>query len=329
MNKVVLVFVFGIVFCTSCFDKNKKQNSEPLAKLNTVSIIIDDELWNGEIGDTIRNKFASPVPGLSQEEPLFSINQYPVKLLEGFMTNSKNIIVVKKEAKSNFSIEESQVKNPQFVARFSGNTVQELLDSIDCNSNQIIQKIKQSELKLYQKQLANQEIADVKPLSKKFHITLNIPSKFRVMLKNRNFIWYKREITSGSVSLVAYQLPSKSFTKQDYTVDRVLKIRDSIGFRYIHGAVSRSRMTTERGYLPFFSTTEIYGKTAFETRGNWELSNDFMSGPFLNYVIVDKKNNRILVLEGFVYAPSKQKRDIMFELEAIIKSVVFLKKDKK
>jgi hypothetical protein len=51
-----------------------------------------------------------------------------------------------------------------------------------------------------------------------------------------------------------------------------------------------------------------------------------MNGPFINYAIQDKTNNRILVIEGFCYAPSKQKRDLMFELEAIIKSVQFFKK---
>jgi hypothetical protein len=35
------------------------------------------------VGDSIRNKFASPVLGLPQEEPIFLLNQYPVKLLEG------------------------------------------------------------------------------------------------------------------------------------------------------------------------------------------------------------------------------------------------------
>jgi hypothetical protein len=49
-----------------------------------------------------------------------------------------------------------------------------------------------------------------------------------------------------------------------------------------------------------------------------------MSGPFINYAIVDKKHHRILVLEGFCYSPSKEERDLMQELEAIIKSVVIL-----
>ena len=53
-----------------------------------------------------------------------------------------------------------------------------------------------------------------------------------------------------------------------------------------------------------------------------------MSGPFINYNIIDRANKRILVLEGFCYDPSKEKRDLMFELEAIIKSVEFIKNPK-
>jgi len=56
------------------------------------------------------------------------------------------------------------------------------------------------------------------------------------------------------------------------------------------------------------------------------VKNDYMLGPFINYSIIDRTNKRVLVLEGFCYAPSKEKRDLMFELESIIKSVEFLKK---
>jgi hypothetical protein len=46
-----------------------------------------------------------------------------------------------------------------------------------------------------------------------------------------------------------------------------------------------------------------------------------MAGPFLNYSVVDKKKNRIIVFEGFTYAPSVNKRAFLFELEAIAKSM--------
>jgi hypothetical protein len=45
-----------------------------------------------------------------------------------------------------------------------------------------------------------------------------------------------------------------------------------------------------------------------------------MAGPFLNYAIKDTENNRYLVIEGFTYAPSAEKRNHQFELESILKS---------
>ena len=48
-----------------------------------------------------------------------------------------------------------------------------------------------------------------------------------------------------------------------------------------------------------------------------------MAGPFLNYIVEDKPNNRLLVMEGFVFAPSVNKRDYMFELESILNGVEF------
>ena len=50
-----------------------------------------------------------------------------------------------------------------------------------------------------------------------------------------------------------------------------------------------------------------------------------MAGPFLTYIINDKPNNRKLVVEGFTFAPATEKRDYMFELEAILKTLRFEK----
>ena len=46
-----------------------------------------------------------------------------------------------------------------------------------------------------------------------------------------------------------------------------------------------------------------------------------MSGPYLMYVLNDKKNNRVIIAEGYLYAPSLDKREYILELEAILKSI--------
>ena len=99
MNKIFFLFVLIPILLFSCKKENDDLPRKTKGKINSISVIIDDQLWNGEVGDSIRNKFASPVIGLPQEEPLFTINQYPVKLMEGFMTDNRNIIVVKKSKK--------------------------------------------------------------------------------------------------------------------------------------------------------------------------------------------------------------------------------------
>jgi len=94
-------------------------------KINSIAIVIDDKLWSGEIGDSIRNKFASPVIGLPQEEPLFTINQFPARLIES-ATVMRNCIIIKIAPKDNFEIVENEFASPQNVFHISGKIVQVL-----------------------------------------------------------------------------------------------------------------------------------------------------------------------------------------------------------
>src|SRR6476620_8117197 len=123
MNKAHFLCLFLTLFLFSCKEQGPKSLAKASGKINTIAVIIDDELWNGEIGDSIRNKFAAPVTGLPQEEPLFTINQYPEKLLEGFMTNGRHIMVIKKAPASQFKIVKNEYAKPQHVVHISGRSV--------------------------------------------------------------------------------------------------------------------------------------------------------------------------------------------------------------
>lgn len=321
MNKTLFLLLLAVFALCSCNRKKPSATAESLAKMNNVSVMIDDQLWNGEVGDSLRNKFAGPVLGLQEEEPTFTLNQYPGKLLEGFMTNSRNIIVVKKETKSKFYIRQNEYVTPQLAVHISGASVQELLDTLEKNAPRIIQEIKDSEIRVFQNQIVNARLVSDK-ITSRFSIRLNVPAKYKIVVQGRKFLWLKKEITGGNLSLLLYQIPLR---KKD-TLNMVkssVRWRDSIGRRYIHGSKPGTRMITEPAFSPYLSKGMVSGKMAYETKGTWDLKNDFMSGPYINYAFIDKKNSRILVLEGFCYAPSKEKRDLMLELEAIIKSVQF------
>ena len=319
MNKTLFLWLFVLCITSSCSFKDDKQLEETSAAINTISVIIDDQLWNGEVGDSIRNKFASPVLGLPQEEPLFSINQYPVKLFEGFSTDSRNILIVKKDNITKFEFNKNEFATPQNAFHISGKNSVEIIELLEKNAPEIIKKMHAIEIFRNQK-IFKDSLLDTKKIKKKFNIDLLIPSKYEYVMRRKNFIWLKSEITSGNTSLLIYQIPLKSI-RPKYAVTDIVITRDSIGKAYIHGSNYGTQMVTEEAYSPYFSKINLAGNTCYETKGTWQMKNDFMSGPFINYVIFDKTHHRILVLEGFCYLPSKEKRDLMFELESIIKSI--------
>ncbi|MBC7606179.1 MAG: DUF4837 family protein [Burkholderiales bacterium] len=324
MKKALFLLPLFSVFFTACI-KNQETNTEKTSgNINTISVIIDDQLWNGEVGDSIRNKFASPVIGLPQEEPLFTINQYPVKLLEGYMTNTRNIMVVKKENKNNFEFIENEYATPQNVFHISGKTSIAILDQIQAHAPDIIDRMRQTEIIESQRLIDTSKI-DTKKIQQKFNVALVVPKGYHYVLERKKFVWLKKEITSGNTSILIYQVPIKTLKSISNVTNSIIRMRDSIGNLYIHGTTPNTQMVTEDSYAPYLFHTNIKGNKTFETKGTWELKNDYMSGPFINYAIIDRANKRVLVLEGFCYDPSKEKRDLMFELEAIIKSVVFLK----
>jgi len=323
MSKTLFLFLLVSVLI-SCQKKTDTLNQENASDINTISVIIDDQLWNSEVGDSIRNKFASPVLGLPQEEPLFTIKQFPLKLFEGFSTGSRNMIIVKKNDKNLFQIKANEFAETQNSFHISGKSTNEILFLLEKHTAEIIKRMRETEIKANQLILSD-SLQNTDKIKKKFNVDLSIPIEYDYVRRRKNFIWLKKEITSGNTSILIYQIPYNSIRDKN-AVNDIVKVRDSIGKLYIHAKNNNAKMMTEEAYFPYFSKIKWNEYDVYETKGTWEMNNDFMSGPFVNYAIKDKANNRILVLEGFCYAPSKEKRDLMFELESIIKTIRIPKK---
>ena len=120
-----------------------------------------------------------------------------------------------------------------------------------------------------------------------------------------------------------YEVPLSTIKEGDSTITDIVRMRDSIGKTHIPGPVEGSYMITEESYAPYLFEINLDNKPTYETKGIWDVKNAFMAGPFINYAIKDLQNNRYLVVEGYVFSPSIEKRDHIFEMESIIKSIKF------
>jgi hypothetical protein len=321
--KQTLVFVF-VLCCIACNRENHHDGNSSKGNINEISIVISDVLWNGEVGDSLRKKFAAPVDGLTQEEPIFTLNQLHDKSFDGGLKKGRNIIVIDKGDKKGYDYKLNNYCAPQNVFSISGRTIDEILDVINMHSDEMITKIRETEIAENQQRNIKLGLVDEQPLRKQYDISIKIPSTYSYAIQNKNFTWLKKDIPSGNTNILLYKVPYNSIEHDKTIVTNIIKMRDSIGSEYIHGQEQGTFMATEEAYSPYLFMTSFNNKPTFETRGNWEMKNDFMNGPFLNYAIRDDKHQCYMVVEGFIYSPSSPKRDLVIELESIIKSIKFL-----
>ena len=319
--KIASILVLFLSF--SCNDTSSNQSLVPASSgnINNLLVVVDNLLWEESIGETVRDIFAAPVPALNQEEPLFNISQMPTQVFSGFATKNRIVLKIEKGKSAGTSIEKNVYANPQIVVVVSGNTNQEIIDQMKDNADRIIGVFKTEEIKEKQRRI-KLSLFDTKEIEAEMGISIKFPTAYRIAKHDTKFFWIRKDINTGNMDFMIYEVPLNSIHKSDSTtVGDIIRMRDSIGKAHIQSSVEGSYMITEEAYAPYVFDTTIDGKPTIETKGIWDMKNAFMSGPFINYAIEDKANNRYVVVEGYVFAPSVEKRDHIFELEAILRSV--------
>jgi len=294
--------------------------SQSVGKINELSIIIDNELWKGHLGDTVRKYFGAEVPGLPQEEPLFSIRQLPPQAFSGIAQRNRIFLKIEKGNTSDVVAVNNRFSTPQLGFLITGTSDENIIGLIQEHAENIILKFKKTEMTEKQYRI-KKSLEYIPQLKEKLGITLKIPTAYRIAKEEDKFFWLRKDITNGDMNLMIYELPIETIKKDTTTIASIIRMRDSVGVMKI--PTSSGKFITEESYAPYLYETTLDDKFTFETKGTWEIKDRFMAGPFVNYVIKDTPNNRLVVLEGFILAPSIRKRNNMFELEAIIKSIDF------
>jgi len=319
MKKILLLPL--LLLALACKDsKDKRTLLDSTGKINDISVIIDNSLWEGRVGEAIRDVLASPIYGLPIEEPTFNINQIPPSVFSGFIRMNRTLLKIELEKPNSITFKDNIYARPQKVITVSGEKREDIIKLLKDNASRIIETFKNIELKEKQR-LMRKVLYMGKDIKENLGVDIEFPSFYRIAKKEDSFFWIRRDINTGSLNLMVYELPLKRIQRHDSVINEIVKIRDSIGQKYIPGPVDGSYMITEYKYTPFHSETILDNKPALETKGLWDVKNAFMSGPYINYAIEDKINNRWIIAEGFTFAPSVEKRDFMFELEAIIKTI--------
>lgn len=308
----------------SCVGNDKMILRESIGKINKVMVVAKISDWTGDVGEEIRSSFGELMVGLPQSEPILSVSQVAPNGFSSMMKASRNILIISEGETENFSVKKNLYANPQTIVYVQAKDDASIIKILQEHKKEIRRIFLDADLDFTQKIFQKEKVDENQYNTvKNLGLSLTIPNKFKTVDDTGDFLWLRNHLKSGiaksgSNNILIYSVPLKDNTTVS---DSIISVRNRIGKKYIPGSKEGMYMITEKAYTPFTFDATIDGKKAYETRGKWEVKDDFMAGPFLNYTVIDEKNNRLIVFEGFTYAPSVSKRAFLFELEAIAKSM--------
>ena len=339
---------FGLVlFGAACSSDTKNL---PLAKgaVGDLYVVIDSAQRKGQLGRLLDSILAAEMPGLPRTEPIFNIHWVDARRLNYILKQRRNMIYVMtldqpsqgaaivRRLFTPESIKQIQTNTEQFMTTASdvfargqeviyvfGKNEQTLAANLRAKGNLLVSFFNQKERDHLNKSLFKagqmKGISDV--LVKEFNCTLKIPFGYKLADKSNDFLWTRQINPRDDKDIFVVRKP---FTSQDdFSLENLIKYRDQVCRKYLFGDPdeSDSYLMTETTvpYIPVTADTiNFNGHFAVQLRGLWRTHTPGLGGPFLGYALVDEGTQMFYYIEGFTFSPSRDQREIMRELEAIL-----------
>jgi hypothetical protein len=317
------IFIFLIISISAC-DAPEMPLPGITGKAGELVVVMNESDWNSAAGDTVFNTLAAHVYGLPQAEPTFNVVHIKSSAFTKIFQSHRNILIanIGKEHTKKIEMKTDVWSTPQVVIELWASSDAEFIELFGTNQKQIIGHVLKKEQdriqRSYNAQLNNDVVGPVKD---KWGLTLSVPKGYNIVRNEDDFSWIRYETKDVTQSILVYSEP---YTKQNtFTAEGMVEVMDAYGKRYIPGPDEGTFMTTFMEYPPMMEESTIADAYASKLVGLWNVEGALMGGPFVTYAFLDPSGKRVYYLHGFVFAPGKNKRNYLRQVEAIIKSVRF------
>lgn len=315
---------------SSCSNRNQTSMMKNVTgKAGELVVVIAPEAWAAEPGSMIREVLGQSHLSLPQDEPIFDLINIPHEAFGEIFRTSRNLVI----ARIGSNVEEPgvQLKRDVFaytqaVLYVNAKNYAQAASLIRDNSDRIAGffiRAERDRLVLNYTKYHDKSVSNL--LAERFGVSIKVPPGFKVEENKENFMWIKYETPAISQGILVYSYPyedDSTFTANYMVAKRNIVLRD-----HVPGPLDGSYMTTESQLPVVFNAFRRNGNYTSEIRGLWRVENDFMGGPFISLSMLDLLNNRVVVLDAYVYAPGTDKRNFLRQVEAMIYSAEFVNQE--
>ncbi|MFB6307136.1 MAG: DUF4837 family protein [Flavobacteriales bacterium] len=340
MQKPAIPILYSILLViVGCDSGEVSYKPEQSGMPGEMVVVSEQKIWESEVGELVRDSFQQRYPGLPQSEPMFDIGHYTYSEFNDILKKHRNLLLIEVSdtiEKKSVQMLKEYWASEQLLFRLKANNKREAKGLLKEKSGAIISRINNKERERVLSEISEESDNYIKQaLRKDYGFTMEVDKKCRIRKNEGNFVWIEKAGTRRKggrahdvkQGIIIYTRPYKDsslFSKKE-----IIKFRDSMLKKYIPGPSPGSYMTTETRFpsvAPIKKEVTHEDQYAVVLRGLWRVENDFMGGPFISLTTYDKKNNQLVTVEGYVYAPKFNKREYVREVEAMVYSMDLVEK---
>ncbi len=317
-----ILLIAVMMFAISCTTTVEQQVST--GKNAEILIYTSTSLWKSPLGDSLKFIFMQPQEGLNQSEPMFTLLH--LDKLDDLFKKHRNIlhlVVSDTVSESKLQYSDNVFAKPQTYVEAYAPNIEEMVLLLKKAEKVLFEKFRQTDYARIQRAYKMQESIDIQnQIKAKFNISMVIPKSFFVAKDLSDFMWLRLETNRYSQGLMIYRTPYRESLLQN--PDDLIRWKNTITETHIPGEVDNSYMRTDTLTSPIVNYVKHNGNPVLEVRGLWLTMGDFMGGPYVTLFMSDPNKEYIYAFDSFVFYPSRDKRDLLLQLEAIMHSVKFL-----
>ncbi|MBK8498975.1 MAG: DUF4837 family protein [Flavobacteriales bacterium] len=328
-----LPFLFLIVVLVGCKgDRDRLPGSA--GGQDEVLVVMPKGHWESEPGAAVRALLQQPLAGLPQHEAMFRVAQCKPEDFASLLQLHHTVLFADLDANR------SEVRSLKEVHALGQLIVRvEAPDPVSWIA--LLRERGEGIITIFEAHHRERTGAQVKrevdervvsAVQQRLGVTLDIPGGYRVMTLEDDFAWLQRDRVMAGSGMEHNVIEGLLIHRHPYTSDTIwsvpslVALRDTVTRSRVPGPDPGSYMVVQKDFegidlMPRGRATELGGRYAYLMRGLFGMEGAKMGGPFVSLSTLDAKDDRIITVEGFVYAPQFDKRPYVRELEAIIFSL--------
>lgn len=321
------LLVLAMLVCSCSSDGEKKRVIVASKGLpSELLLVVDKPLWESDVKDTINSIVEAQVPGLMQAEKMFRVTRVFSKDYAPTHTTFHSQLFVKVDKtldKPLMGTRRNEYAKPQVELVVAAPSVEALRQYLSLNGERIKEILADAQIDmrvdLLRKKYSKKVNDDLKEV---LGMTVRAPEHMKATKKGENFLWGGTNLLEKDLNLVVYTYDWHGEDIAD--VKHFASKRDSVMKGNIPGEREGQWMQTVREKeqpLVLCKERVLDGRKVLEARGLWEMRNGALGGPFVSISRIDTTAGKVIVGEGFVYSPSSDKRDLVRQMEATLRTL--------